>query len=295
MPADPAEAERRRRLVLLARDRLDGTARRLGDLRAPPEDERDRGGGERPELELARDRGQAEVDDEDGDEDRQAAEDLDVEPDQRPQRPELDREQRAEHDPDQRAADDGDRRDPERPRQALLEDVARRPARPSRDIISAPSGERQPALEQPDQRRQRPDERQVDDREHRERLERLERQVGDVDRRRRQLRVADHVHQRRVLDDRDVRVDRRRQRDPAADRQRHVEEGREAAEAEREGGLPVARRHGLEAGAEVLGVERAAPDRHREPGDGEGVEPDPDPAAARRRGRRSGRGSACSG
>ena len=50
VPADPAEAERGRRLVLLARDRLHRAARRLGDLRASPEDEPDRGGGERVEL-----------------------------------------------------------------------------------------------------------------------------------------------------------------------------------------------------------------------------------------------------
>ena len=80
--ADPAEPERRGCLVLLARDRLDGAARRLGDLGAAPEDERDRGRGERAELELRRDRGEAEVDDEDRDEDRQAAEDLDVEADE---------------------------------------------------------------------------------------------------------------------------------------------------------------------------------------------------------------------
>ena len=55
--ADPAEAERRRGLVLLARDRLDGAARRLGDLGAAPEDERDRRGGQRSELERGRDSG----------------------------------------------------------------------------------------------------------------------------------------------------------------------------------------------------------------------------------------------
>ena len=77
-----------------------------------------------PNSSAGRDRGQPEVDDEDGDEDRQAAEDLDVEPDQRLQRQELDRQQRAEHDPDQRAADDGDRGDAERARQAVEEDVA---------------------------------------------------------------------------------------------------------------------------------------------------------------------------
>ena len=37
-------------------------------------------------------------------------------------------------------------------------------------------------------------------------------------------------------------------------------------EAEREAGLPVAEGHGLEPGAEVLGVERAAPDHHGDPG-----------------------------
>ena len=101
--AHPAEAERRGALVLLARDRLDRAARRLGDLRAAPQDERDRRSRERVvELEPRRHRGQAEVDDEDGDEDRQAAEDLDVEPDQRLQRQEADRHQRPEDDPDQR-------------------------------------------------------------------------------------------------------------------------------------------------------------------------------------------------
>ena len=45
--AGPAEAERRRGLVLLARDRLDRAARGLGDLGAAPEDERDRGGRQR--------------------------------------------------------------------------------------------------------------------------------------------------------------------------------------------------------------------------------------------------------
>ena len=48
-----------------------------------------------------------------------------------------------------------------------------------------------------------------------------------------------------------------------------------SAEAERVGGLAVAVGHGLEARAEVLGVERAAPDHHREPGDRERVEADP--------------------
>ena len=42
VPADPAEAERRGRLVLLARDRLHRAARRLGDLRAPPQRQADR-------------------------------------------------------------------------------------------------------------------------------------------------------------------------------------------------------------------------------------------------------------
>src|SRR6185503_12585970 len=76
--AHPAEAERRRRLVLLPRDRLHGAAGRLGDLRAPPEDQRDRRGGERAELERGVDRGKAEIDHEDRHENRQTAEDLDV-------------------------------------------------------------------------------------------------------------------------------------------------------------------------------------------------------------------------
>ncbi len=54
VPADPAEAERGRRFVLLARNRLHGPPRRLGDLGAAPEDEPDRGCGERfePEAEV---------------------------------------------------------------------------------------------------------------------------------------------------------------------------------------------------------------------------------------------------
>ena len=63
-------------------------------------------------------------------------------------------------------------------------------------------------------------------------------------------------------------------RDPAADRQRHVEEGRQPAEAQGEAGLPIAERHRLEAGAEVLSVERAAPDQHGDPGGGERLQPD---------------------
>ena len=50
----------------------------------------------------------------------------------------------------------------------------------------------------------------------------------------------------------------------------------ERPEAERERGLAVAARDGEEAGAEVLAVERAAPDHHREPGDRELVEQDPE-------------------
>ena len=42
MAADPAEAERGGRLVLLARDRLHCAARRLGDLRAAPQRQPDR-------------------------------------------------------------------------------------------------------------------------------------------------------------------------------------------------------------------------------------------------------------
>ena len=47
-------------------------------------------------------------------------------------------------------------------------------------------------------------------------------------------------------------------------------------EAEGEAGLPVAVRHGQEAGAEVLAVERAAPDRHGQPRVRELVEDDPE-------------------
>ena len=108
------------------------------------------------------DRRQAEVDEEDGDEDRQAAEDLDVEPDQRPERPEADRQQRPEHDSDQRAADDRDRRDAQRPREPLRRGCSARPARPSRASRSL-LRKREPALEEADHGRQRPDEREVDD------------------------------------------------------------------------------------------------------------------------------------
>ncbi len=55
-----------------------------------------------------------------------------------------------------------------------------------------------------------------------------------------------------------------------------VQERRELAEPEREPRFAVAHRHGLEARAEVLRVERSAPDHHGEPGDGERIEPDPD-------------------
>ena len=84
MPAEPAEPERRRRLVLLDRDRLHRTARRLGHLGAPPQDERDRrrrqsGVDVRRRCDPHDRAREAEVDDEDGDEDRQPAEDLDVE------------------------------------------------------------------------------------------------------------------------------------------------------------------------------------------------------------------------
>ena len=60
-----------------------------------------------------------------------------------------------------------------------------------------------------------------------------------------------------------------RQRDPPADRERHVEEVPHRPETEREARLAQSHRHGLEARAEVLGHERAAPDRERKPGEGE--------------------------
>ena len=62
----------------------------------------------------------------------------------------------------------------------------------------------------------------------------------------------------------------------AADGQRDVQEGRETSEAEREARLTEAEGNSLEPGPEVLGVERAAPDGHGEPGDGERLEDDPD-------------------
>ena len=225
---------------------------------------------------LQADRGQREVDDEDRHEDREPAPDLDVGRMTAAQRQEPDREERPQRDADERAADERDRRD--------LQGVGGPPrtcsgdrADPVREghLIAPPEGETR--LDEPDQRRHRPDEDQVGDREDRERLDRLERQRLDLERGRRQLGVADDVHQRGVLEDADVRVDRRRQGDPAADRQRHVEERREPAEAEREPGLAIAGRDRLEAGAEVLGVERAAPDHHREPRDGERLEPDAGP------------------
>src|SRR5919204_76893 len=45
--------------------------------------------------------------------------------------------------------------------------------------------------------------------------------------------------------------------------------------------FPVARRHGLESGTEVLRVEGAAPDHHREPRDGSGLQQDRVPGQAR--------------
>ena len=81
--ADPSEAERGRGVALLARDRLHGAACRLRDLRAPPERERDRARVERRELERRRNLREQEERREDRHQDRQAAEDLDVEPDQR--------------------------------------------------------------------------------------------------------------------------------------------------------------------------------------------------------------------
>ena len=82
--ADPAEAERRRGLVLLARDRLDRAARRLGHLCASPEGEPDRRRGQRLEPQVHADRRQREVDDEDRHQDREPAPDLDVGADERP-------------------------------------------------------------------------------------------------------------------------------------------------------------------------------------------------------------------
>src|SRR5436309_1196084 len=72
--------------------------------------------------------------------------------------------------------------------------------------------------------------------------------------------------QRTVLEYGDGRVDRGRERDPTPDRQRHVQEGREAAETQSTSGLAVAIGHRLEAGAEVLRAEGAAPDHEHQPG-----------------------------
>src|SRR5262249_11699441 len=122
------EAERGCGFALLARDRLDGAARRLRNLRAPPEDQCDRRGVERREGELRRHRRESEVRGEDRHEDRQAAEDLDVQPEERPQRTKAGRQQRAEPDADNGASRDGEHRNPQRVRQPLVEDVV--PNRP---------------------------------------------------------------------------------------------------------------------------------------------------------------------
>ena len=110
VPADPAEAECGGGFVLLPRNGLDRTARRLGHLRAPPEDERDRARGECVEPETQADGREREEHDEDRHEDRKPSPDLDVEADHCPQWQELDREERPERDPDERASHECDRR-----------------------------------------------------------------------------------------------------------------------------------------------------------------------------------------
>src|SRR5439155_18989021 len=84
VPADPPEAERRGRFVLLARDRLDRSARRLGDLGAPPQRQADRRRDPLGEAKVQRQSRQREEDDEERDDEREASPNLDVEPDESP-------------------------------------------------------------------------------------------------------------------------------------------------------------------------------------------------------------------
>src|SRR2546422_10647730 len=106
MAADPAEAERGRGLVLLARDRLDRPTGRFRDLSASPEDQAERRTGDRAEPVVDYRSGRKRViDEENRDEDRQASPDLDVETDQSLERPEANRQQRPEEYPDDRAPD----------------------------------------------------------------------------------------------------------------------------------------------------------------------------------------------
>src|SRR3972149_559675 len=81
MSADPAEAPRRGSLVLLLRYRLHGASRRLCDLSAAPERERDRGRYQRVELEARVYHREHEEDEEECHQDRQASPYFDVEAD----------------------------------------------------------------------------------------------------------------------------------------------------------------------------------------------------------------------
>jgi hypothetical protein len=117
---------RRRGLVLLARDRLHRSARRLGDLGAAPERQGDDPRRQRAELEAGPEqRRQAEVDDEEGHDHGEPAPDLDVEADQPARGRELDRQQRAEHDADHRGEDQRERRHAQRVPEPGLEHVPR--------------------------------------------------------------------------------------------------------------------------------------------------------------------------
>ena len=125
VPPDPAEAERRGGLVLLAGNGLDGAPGRFCDLGAAPERQADRRRREGVEAKVRAHRRQREVDDEDGYEDGQPAADLDVETDEGLGRPEADRQQRSERDPDQRAAHEREAGDAEGAGNTDLPHVAR--------------------------------------------------------------------------------------------------------------------------------------------------------------------------
>src|SRR3972149_134052 len=124
MSADPAEAPRRGSLVLLLRYRLHGASRRLCDLSAAPERERDRGRYQRVELEARGYHREHEEDEEECHQDRQASPYFDVEADHGSRRKEPDRKQRAECHTDQEASCQRDRGDLKRASQPYLEHVA---------------------------------------------------------------------------------------------------------------------------------------------------------------------------
>ena len=139
--------------------------------------------GLEPEL-IAERRGD-EPDPEDRDDQREAAPHLDVEPDQRSRRQEVDRQEHAQDDTDDHARRHRDRRHLEGVYEPLVDDVVRGrvdPGGEERQHVLRPLRQREVVLENAQSDRHRPDDREVHDADHREHLDRLQRDGVDVQR-----------------------------------------------------------------------------------------------------------------